>query len=731
MLRLNPGIMASLLIVATGQIAAAVDYTAFPHWVESFGDAEGRDITSVTIVEILGQPYVLATAPSHGLMSFRPGPDGLELLSDLAVAGAEVGVAVAAWDAYVAGDGPSARLSKVNVAFPENPMLVWQSSLPLQPRGVALLDHYALLPCGGDGLLVFDLTEVLGIPVGVVGQWDSPALEVSVIDGHVFVLTSSGLSTLDLTDPTAPGELAHLDLDGATTMVAHAGSLVIGRSGNVAVVDISDPLDPQAVAFANVGFPPVALASAGDDIWVAGHQFVEVLGPELVVQWRTPLDIGTAGNTCLAAGLGLTVVGTERRGLQVLVDGIHESVQPVTSFHIDGFNPQVRQLVGDILYVTVGGESRAYRADENSSEPVWVHAAPDPGAIALDLLVADGRAFVAYTSGVVEVLDVTGPQAEPIASVLLSEDHEIFDLAWTGSALAVLWNHVDAPETAVSIFALTGSQLEQLGFVAVDTNQRKLGALGNVLALWNTFSIGTSVTLIDISDPTQPQPAGDFPKPGLSDVVTSGAYLYVLGGETLQALHFVAPFYVEAGPELQVPSYNGYHILAPAGELGFLSFAELMFDLDDPLVPRPIGSFANLTVDRAIPVFSNAGRVVLYKFGYVYSFPPQAADLTAAPDAAPAVVPAPITLLQAAPNPFNPQVTLVFRMPHAGDAQLEILDVRGRRVVAQSVTVHESGETSVVWDGRSDEGRALPSGTYLARVTGPGVTAITKVTLAR
>ncbi|MEZ4387891.1 MAG: M1 family aminopeptidase [Candidatus Krumholzibacteriia bacterium] len=76
--------------------------------------------------------------------------------------------------------------------------------------------------------------------------------------------------------------------------------------------------------------------------------------------------------------------------------------------------------------------------------------------------------------------------------------------------------------------------------------------------------------------------------------------------------------------------------------------------------------------------------------------------------------------LAAYPNPFNPRTTLRLTLPVADRARVEIFDSRGRLVRRLLDGALLAGVHEVVWEGRDDEGRALPSGMYLARLTAAG-----------
>lgn len=76
--------------------------------------------------------------------------------------------------------------------------------------------------------------------------------------------------------------------------------------------------------------------------------------------------------------------------------------------------------------------------------------------------------------------------------------------------------------------------------------------------------------------------------------------------------------------------------------------------------------------------------------------------------------------LQAAPNPFNPATTLRFSLPRAGRVQLDIIDLRGRRVQRLASEAMTAGNHEFTWNGVDTAGRPAASGVYqaLLRVDG-------------
>lgn len=78
---------------------------------------------------------------------------------------------------------------------------------------------------------------------------------------------------------------------------------------------------------------------------------------------------------------------------------------------------------------------------------------------------------------------------------------------------------------------------------------------------------------------------------------------------------------------------------------------------------------------------------------------------------------APLRIGSASPNPFVASTTLSFTLPFATGATLELYDIRGRRVRTLVHARLAGGDHRVAWDGRNQEGRPVPPGLYLARLS--------------
>ena len=63
--------------------------------------------------------------------------------------------------------------------------------------------------------------------------------------------------------------------------------------------------------------------------------------------------------------------------------------------------------------------------------------------------------------------------------------------------------------------------------------------------------------------------------------------------------------------------------------------------------------------------------------------------------------------------------------------RLAVHTLAGARVAVLADRVFAAGEHTLQWDGRDDQGRALPSGQYLLRLDSPSLRQSRKMTLLR
>lgn len=88
-------------------------------------------------------------------------------------------------------------------------------------------------------------------------------------------------------------------------------------------------------------------------------------------------------------------------------------------------------------------------------------------------------------------------------------------------------------------------------------------------------------------------------------------------------------------------------------------------------------------------------------------------------------------LTRAYPNPFNPSVTVRYRLANNGPVNLDIVDARGRKVASLVGENQMAGMHEAQWQGRDQLGRTVPSGVYLAVLRAGGTRTTQKLMLVQ
>ncbi|MFC1483700.1 T9SS type A sorting domain-containing protein [Candidatus Neomarinimicrobiota bacterium] len=83
------------------------------------------------------------------------------------------------------------------------------------------------------------------------------------------------------------------------------------------------------------------------------------------------------------------------------------------------------------------------------------------------------------------------------------------------------------------------------------------------------------------------------------------------------------------------------------------------------------------------------------------------------------------------PNPFNPSTTIRYDLPEAAEVMLVIYDLLGREIVQLVQDRMEAGYQQIIWNGRAANGRDVPSGIYIARMTTSEYTKSMKMVLLK
>lgn len=91
----------------------------------------------------------------------------------------------------------------------------------------------------------------------------------------------------------------------------------------------------------------------------------------------------------------------------------------------------------------------------------------------------------------------------------------------------------------------------------------------------------------------------------------------------------------------------------------------------------------------------------------------------------------PAISLAISPNPFSALATITFNISTSASVSADVYSVTGERVRHMDNAEFSQGTGRLLWDGKDDGGRALPSGVYMVRVKANQTEATRRVTILR
>jgi hypothetical protein len=119
--------------------------------------------------------------------------------------------------------------------------------------------------------------------------------------------------------------------------------------------------------------------------------------------------------------------------------------------------------------------------------------------------------------------------------------------------------------------------------------------------------------------------------------------------------------------------------------------------------------FAPLTLEGIVHIKARA-----YKVGWLPSDITEADYEIVVTESGESTLLPTVTALEAAyPNPFNPETTIRFSLHEDSYVTISIYNSKGQKVRNIVSEQRQKGFHNVVWNGKNDEGRAMPSGVYL------------------
>jgi hypothetical protein len=615
----------------------------------------------------------------------------------------------------------------------ENPTQATSLELPGEAFALEKVGNYLFLASGTAGLHVIDVTQV-SFPYPFVAAHlplEGDIRAVTVVGEIAYLCDVShenGLYMVDISDPLNPAVLGSIDVPGAEYDVDVADGfayLAMSGTGNMEVVDVSDPTSAQLVASLNLNSSSEGICLDGTRALVAntfyGLQIVDIsdpYNPLLETQIDTP---GQATDVIKVDDM--IYIADTSGGLQVLAAPTMEPPPLYTTLDLEG---SVRGLAisGDHCLVASYGSGLKI-VDFSDPQTSFVTASYDPGYVTR--VVTEGQlAFVAvYTFGL-KVLDITDP-GQPVEIGSLPSPNQPWHIATAD------------------------------GLVFVAEKEEYV------------------LRIVDVSDPTAPSTLSTFPLEFAENVngmqASDGNVYFSSQPYGLKIVDVHDP----ANPVLaaQRTDLENARTLWLANDKVYVSdrYGIKIYDVTDPNSPTPVGSFATIAAAEGLTVLDNIAYVTSYNAGFraydvthtddvwtvggvehgfsCYNIaatpgivlsanshslrlaPTHCTAVTALDESTPTVPGSSVLQVAVHPNPFNPRTNVTFTVTQQGRVRLGIYDLRGRRLISLTDRVYHAGSHNLTWDGRDQKGQNLASGHYLVRAEAHGIMATERLMLVR
>ena len=68
------------------------------------------------------------------------------------------------------------------------------------------------------------------------------------------------------------------------------------------------------------------------------------------------------------------------------------------------------------------------------------------------------------------------------------------------------------------------------------------------------------------------------------------------------------------------------------------------------------------------------------------------------------------------PNPFNPETTINYQLPENSNVELAVYNLKGQKVKTLVNETLESGNHTVIWNGKDDNSKSVSSGIYFYKM---------------
>ncbi|MBO8166587.1 MAG: leucine-rich repeat domain-containing protein, partial [Kosmotoga sp.] len=447
---------------------------------------------------------------------------------------------------------------------------------------------------GSEGIFIFDVSDPSNpIQVGHLDA-DGYAVGVHVSGNYAYVADrKNGLVIVDITAPTNPVQVGHLDTLYAEGVYISGNYAYVADGGNgLVIVDITDPTKPVQIGHLDTNYA-LGVHVSGNYAYVADHSNGLVIAD--VTDPTNPVQVGHLDK---AEAWGVHVSGNyayvaDRINGLVIAD-ITDPTKPVQVGHLDtdGYAEGVH-VSGNYAYVADGFNGLVIVDITDPTNPVQVGHLDTNWTAGVH--VSGNYAYVADGGNGLVIVDITDP-TNPIQVGHLDTDDSARGVYISGNYAYV----ADCENGLVIVDITDPTNPMQIGHL--DTAGYAYGVYISGNYAYVADSGGIDLVIVDITEPTNPMQVGYLDTDGNAyGVHVSGNYAYVADRMNgLVIVDITDPTNPMQVGHLDTDGYaEGVHVSGNYAYVADCGNGLVIVDITDPTNPVQVG---HLDTDYALGV---------------------------------------------------------------------------------------------------------------------------------
>jgi hypothetical protein len=628
-------------------------------------------------------------------------------------------------------DPPS--ITAIDISDSTNPRLEFRTPFLKEPSHVLIDESYMYAAFGDDQLRIYNISDpehpVLISSVLIEGD---KLIKLFRWDGYLVANLQYGLAVLDVSDPEAP--FVYGRLPALATGVSIGGRIddyaISSTNREIAVIDLSDLAQPVlSNVYTDENFINCrAFNMKGDEGLVADYKMgVHVLDlsalPDVTREY-TMAFCQEPSQAVLVNDMAVVTLGY--RDLWFVDYQAHQAVDPTPLISAEfPATLDVMESDSEVIYGIAGGLV-IFEYGENNS---FVEIGSVPYRTNNAIEVTEGVAYLGSSSYEWAAVDIT-ERSRPRAIAIVPAPGRVYGFALDDQ---VLYTAGYQQLTAYDV-------VDPASPILLTSSPGLVGYIEDIDVVENVIYVATRESFTAMSVQPDYEILDELPLAGKVMIPGNAQgvdIMYVLSDRGLFTIDISDPRMLLVMDSISCPITFNFRSMDIRDGIAYVSLQNgiLLYDVSDPadlsmLGFMPVPSFYRDHVICGDVLVSSFYPQGLAAFG-LHCLPTVGTFPNPDDDPVDTNPPSPLSMLSISPNPFNPLTTITFNQVKPGPVSVCIHDLTGRMVSRLYSGYVGSVSQSLEWAGRDDDGRMLPSGSYIVRMQGEADVVSKKIMLLR